>query len=175
MISDVTINWICRTKICDIFFLFDWLADWKLLDLLLARMNKTSLCIHLTLPLVAVERFGCVSFRLIFMHGEFERLVQQKRTIMPVRRPGVRGCVSTWKWWTFCLAFFLLNLSRKSGLNPPGSPEDGSPCLRERDSCGSCFQSIASGDQSQNGKSWKIHQSYRCLSHWFRWFPVSGF
>jgi hypothetical protein len=36
---------------------------------------------------VAADSFDCLSFHLIFVHREPERLVQEKRLIVPVRRP----------------------------------------------------------------------------------------
>ena len=37
--------------------------------------------------MVAADSFDCLSFHLIFVHREPERLVQEKRLIVPVRRP----------------------------------------------------------------------------------------
>ena len=55
--------------------LSDLLAGWELLGSLLVRIDDRSVYINSRSPLVAADGFECLSFHLIFVHQESERLV----------------------------------------------------------------------------------------------------
>ena len=112
-------------------------------------LQKRSLAqFKLVLHPFKITRGGCRQFWLSFFPLDLRasrtwEARSGKETNRASEEASALGCVSTWKWWTFCFTCFLwtciwvyLSTSRNSDLNPAGLPEDGSPCFRGGDRCG---------------------------------------